>query len=128
MRRLRSDRGSATVEFTLVAGLLTLVVLAVMQLALGLYVRNVVIDACGEGARYGALLDGDAQSGAERTRELIAASVSERYAQDVTAEYVTVDGIDMLVISARTPLPMIGLIGVTEMEAEGHGVVEVLDY
>lgn len=127
MRRLRSERGSATVEFTLVAGLLVLVVLSVMQLALGLYVRNVVIDACGEGARYGALLGGDAESGVDRTRELISASVSERYASDITAHYVTIDGAETLVITARTPIPVIGLIGILEIESEGHGVLEVLD-
>lgn len=127
MCRLASERGSATVEFTLVAALLTFVVLSVMQLGLSLYVRNVVIDACGEGARYGALLDGDAETGVERTRELITMAVSERYAQDISADYVTVDGVETLVITARAPLPVVGLLGVAEFEAEGHGVLEVLD-
>ena len=127
MGRLRSDRGAATVEFALVAGLLTFVVLLIVQLALGLYVRNAVIDACGEGARYGALLGGDADSGAERTRELISASVSERYAQDVSASFVTVEGIETLVITARAPFPVIGLLGIAEFESEGHGVLELLD-
>lgn len=127
MRRLASERGSATVEFTLVAALLTFVVLSVMQLGLSLYVRNVVIDACGEGARYGALLDGDAETGVERTRELISMAVSERYAQDISADYATVGGVETLVITARAPLPVVGLLGVAEFEAEGHGVLEVLD-
>ncbi|WP_293695156.1 TadE/TadG family type IV pilus assembly protein [uncultured Agrococcus sp.] len=126
MRRLRSERGSATVEFTLVATLLVLVVVSVMQLSLGLYVRNVVVDACGEGARYGALLGGDGEAGAERTRELITSAVSSEYAGDVTVRYETINGLDTVVVTARTPIPVIGLLGIAEISAEGHGVLETL--
>lgn len=127
VRRLLSDRGSATVEFTLVATLLVLVVVSVMQLSLGLYVRNVVVDACGEGARYGALLGGDGEAGAQRTQELITSAVSAEYAGDVTVRFETVNGIDTVVVTARTPIPVIGLLGVAEISAEGHGVLETLD-
>ena len=47
MRRLRDDDdGSSAVEFVLVGTLLTLLTLAVLQLALAVYIRNVVHDAC----------------------------------------------------------------------------------
>ena len=61
MRRLRDDDdGSSAVEFVLVGTLLTLLTLAVLQLALAVYIRNVVHDAAVEGAYHGALADTDA--------------------------------------------------------------------
>ncbi len=46
---LADDRGSSAVEFLLVGTLLTALTLAVLQLALAVYVRNVVHDAAVEG-------------------------------------------------------------------------------
>ncbi|MET0782884.1 MAG: TadE/TadG family type IV pilus assembly protein, partial [Leifsonia flava] len=68
---VRDERGSAVVEFTLVSVLLTTLALAVVQLALALHVRNTVIDAAAEGARYAALADNTLADGEERTRMLI---------------------------------------------------------
>lgn len=127
MRRLACDRGSATVEFTLVAALLALVVASVIQLSIALYVRNVVVDACAEGARHGALLGGDADSGLERTRTLIATAVGDSYADAVTARFDDVGGIEVLVIRAEAPIPVVGLVGIGSIEAEGHGVLETLE-
>ena len=126
LRRLRCDRGSATVEFTLVALLLVLLVVTIVQVALALYVRNVVVDAAGEGARHGALLGGDRQGAVERTQQIITASVSDDYAQQITAEYVTIGGIETLVVSVTAPVPVFGLVGIGQVEAEGHGVLELL--
>ena len=127
MRALRSERGSATVEFTLVAALLMLVIASVVQLSLALYVRNVIVDACAEGARHGALLGGDPSTGVERARTLISTTVGDRYAGHVTARFETVDGFETLVVRAETPIPVIGLVGIGSIEAEGHGVVETLE-
>ena len=54
-RLLRDEEGSAVAEFSLVGVLLTALLLAVVQLALALHVRNTVLDAAAEGARYAAL-------------------------------------------------------------------------
>ncbi|MGO1393161.1 TadE/TadG family type IV pilus assembly protein [Agrococcus casei] len=113
-------------EFTLVALLLVLLVVSIVQISLALYVRNVVVDAAGEGARHGALLGGDRQSAIERTEQIITASVSEQYAQQITSEYATVDGIETLVVSVAAPIPVFGLAGIGQVEAEGHGVLELL--
>ncbi len=66
---LRHDqRGSSTVEFVLVGTLLTLLTLGVLQLALAVYIRNVVHDAARwRDAYFGALADTDADAGAART-------------------------------------------------------------
>ncbi|MDQ2661335.1 MAG: pilus assembly protein, partial [Actinomycetota bacterium] len=53
-RLTRDERGSAVAEFTLVGILLTVLALAVVQLALALHVRNTMLDAAAEGARYAA--------------------------------------------------------------------------
>ena len=127
MRRLRSDAGSATVEFTLVGVLLMLVIASVLQLTIALYVRNVVIDACGEGARHGALLGGDPTAGVERTVALIRTAVGSQYSNGVSSATETVNGIETLVIRAETPIPVVGLIGIASIEAEGHGVLETLE-
>ncbi|WP_277050321.1 TadE/TadG family type IV pilus assembly protein, partial [Ruania albidiflava] len=48
----RAESGSALVDFLLVAVLVTVLVLGVVQLALVLHVRTVLIDSAAEGARY----------------------------------------------------------------------------
>ena len=63
-------------EFTLVGVLLTVLALAVVQLALALHVRNTLLDAAAEGARYAALAgssDGDRRrphEGPDRRRDV----------------------------------------------------------
>ncbi|KXC06305.1 TadE/TadG family type IV pilus assembly protein [Microbacterium hominis] len=86
MHALRDDeRGSSTVEFVLVGTLLTLLTLGVLQLALAVYVRNVVHDAAVEGAYFGALADTDAAAGATRTAQLIETAVGAGIGAEVTA-------------------------------------------
>jgi Flp pilus assembly protein TadG len=48
------DRGSAVVEFVLVSLLIMLLLLAVLQVAVYVHVRNVVTASAQEGARYAA--------------------------------------------------------------------------
>lgn len=108
--------------------LLTALALAVVQLALALHVRNTVLDAAAEGARYAALAGADDADGVERTRELISAAISADYAQDVTAERTSVDGIPVVAVTVRATMPVVGLIGVDHgMEVTGHAAVERLE-
>ena len=86
-RMLRDDAGSAVAEFVMVAGLLTVLTLSVIQLALALHIRNTVIDAAAEGARYAALADSALPDGVARTRDLITVAIGAAYARDVTASY-----------------------------------------
>ena len=48
------ESGSAVADFAMVAGLLSLLFLAVFQLGLALHIRNTLISCASEGARYGA--------------------------------------------------------------------------
>jgi len=124
---VRGDAGAVVPEFVLVSALLTLLFAGLLQLGLALHVRTVLVDCVGEGARYGALADRAPEDGAERARELIRASLPDRYAEDVDARYATEGGLATVEVTARAPLPVVGLLGTGRtVTARGHGAVEVL--
>ena len=122
---LRRDDGSAAVDFVLVAGLTTVLFMAVVQLTLGLHVRNTLVDCAGEGARYAARADRSLADGEQRTRELIATALAPSFAGEVSARVVVRGGVDVVEVQVRAPLPVIGLIGpgggITVL---GHGLDE----
>lgn len=124
---LRDDSGSATAEFVMVGALLTVLTLSVMQLGLALHIRNTVLDAASEGARFGALADNSLADGVERTRDLIQTALGPGYAQDITASYGTYLGHPAAIVTVHAPLPLIGLVGIDDgLEVEGHAAVETL--
>ncbi|MBX3194570.1 MAG: pilus assembly protein [Microbacteriaceae bacterium] len=125
---MRSERGSAVAEFVLVGALLTALTLAVLQLGLALHVRNTVLDAAAEGARFAALADNTPADGVARCRELIAAAIGDGYAGDVGASLGDWRGHPAVTITVRTTLPVIGLLGIAEaLEVSGHAAIETLD-
>lgn len=126
-RELAEDRGSSPVEFVLVGTLLTLLTLAVLQLALATYVRNVVHDAAVEGAYHAALADTEPAEGAERTRLAITRAVGASYAEDIAVSTADLGGQQIIEMRVRTTLPLIGLIGLPyALEVEAHAPVESL--
>jgi Flp pilus assembly protein TadG len=126
--RLRSEEGSAAAEFVMVAALLTVLTLSVIQLGLALFVRNTVLDAAAEGARFAALADNTLSDGNARTHDLIVAAIGENYAGDIRGRYDDYHGQSAVTMTVRTPLPLIGLIGLESgLEVSGHASVEMLD-
>jgi Flp pilus assembly protein TadG len=124
---LEDDRGSATVEFTLVSILLVLLTLGVMQVALVLHVKNTVSDAASEGARWAALADSSLPAGVTRTRELIDTSVGSDYSKRVRARYVNWLGQPAVEVTVRTRLPALGLwMPALPLEVMGHAAREVV--
>lgn len=122
------ERGSSPVEFVLVGTLLTLLTLAVMQLALAVYVRNVVHDAAVDGAYHAALADTTTEQGAERAREVITRAVGESYAGDVTVVRSMALAQPTIEVRIRTTLPVIGLLGVPfALEVQAHAPEESFD-
>ncbi|MDQ0892755.1 hypothetical protein QFZ26_000310 [Agromyces ramosus] len=108
--------------------LLTVVTLAVVQLALALHVRNTVLDAAAEGARYASLAGSSDGDGVARTRDLIGMAISAEYAEDVTASRSTVAGVPVVAITVRATLPVVGLLGFERaLEVTGHAAVEHLE-
>jgi hypothetical protein len=125
---IRDDRGSAVVEFVLVGMMLTFLTLAVLQLGLALHIRNTVLDAAAEGARFGALADNVPADGVGRTIELISSAIGPDYASDVSVSEGEWMGYPALTITVRTTLPVLGPLGLAgALEVSGHAVVETLD-
>ncbi|MEJ3405037.1 TadE/TadG family type IV pilus assembly protein [Rathayibacter sp. YIM 133350] len=132
MRRLRQllddEAGSAVAEFVMVSALLTALALAVLQLGFALLIRNTVLDAAAEGARYAALADTGLAAGAQRTRELITTALGPDYAAHIEARYGNYAGHASTEVRVRTPLPLAGLFGPDRaMEVVGHASLETLD-
>lgn len=124
---LREEAGDATVDFVLVGALLTVLTMAVVQLALALLIRNTVLDAAAEGARYAALAGNSLEDGTARTRDLIGAALGPAYTHDIRAAKAIVRGVPATVITVRVPLPLIGLVGLDEgMEVHGHAATETV--
>lgn len=112
-------------DFVLVGALTTLVVVAVVQLAVVLHVRNTLVSCAAEGARAAARADVSPQVGAQRARELIEADLSAAYARDVRAGTERLDGLDTVVVRVRAPLPVLGLVGVgRSVDVRGHALRE----
>lgn len=122
-----TERGSAPVEFVLVGALLTLVMVSVLQVALALHVRSTLIDAAAEGARHAALADSSLAAGVERSRDLISTAVGQSYAGDITAGFGSYDGHPVVVVTVRSPLPLLGLAGLDRgLEVSGRAALEPL--
>lgn len=127
-RLAREDAGSAAAEFVMVGALLTVLTLSVIQLGISLLIRNTVLDAASEGARFAALADNGLGDGVERAKELIAVALGPAYAGDVTATFGSYLGHPSAIVTIRAPLPLIGLIGIDHgLEVSGHAAVETLD-
>ena len=110
------------------SAMLTILTLSVIQLGLALHIRNTVLDAAAEGARFGALADNELADGVIRTRDLISTALGPGYAQDVSAREGSYLGHPAAVVTVRTPLPLIGLVGIENgLEVSGHAAIETLD-
>src|SRR3954462_7799155 len=123
-----ADRGSAPVEFVLVGSLVTLLFLAIVQVAIDFHVRNVLAACAAEGARYGANADvADPDAAAAKTNELITRSIGDAYATAVApTEQDTVDGAPVVTVTVRARLPLLAWflpVGPT-VTATGHALLE----
>jgi len=123
--RIRDDRGSAIVEFTLVSVLLTVLFLALLQLGLALHVRNTLTASAAEGARYAANADRSPEQGAEVTRTLIRDSLADSFASGVTSGQETVGGVPTVYVQVEATLPVVGLLGPPRgIRVRGHALDE----
>ena len=124
---MRGDHGSAVVEFALVGAILTVLTVSVLQLSLALHVRNTVLDAASEGARFAALADNTPADGVARCRALITAAIGGDYASDISTASGAWMGHSAVTVTVRTTLPVIGLLGIGgAVEVSGHAAVETL--
>lgn len=105
------ESGAAVADFAMVSALVTLLFVAVFQLGLALHIRNTLISCASEGARLGARDGARPEDGAQRTRELIATSLSARFARDVTVSTTGVGGVQVVSVRVQAPLPVLGPLG-----------------
>lgn len=96
----------------MVAALLLFVVLAVLQIAIALYVRNTLIASASEGARFGARADAAPGDGVARTGTLITSALNPSFATDISARTTTTPGgVRVVVVTVVAPLPFFGPLG-----------------
>lgn len=123
-----SEAGNAVAEFIMVVPLLTVLTLSVLQLGLAMHVRNTVLDAAAEGARFAALADSGLAEGEARTRDLITAAVGPAFATDIRVSYGRYAGHRSTEVRVVSPLPLLGLIGFDRgLEVVGRAAVETLE-
>jgi Flp pilus assembly protein TadG len=100
-------------------------VLGLLQLGLVLHVRNTLTAAASEGARYAATVDRSPGAGADRTRSQIRDALAGRFARQVSARSVSVDGVAGVEVQVVAEVPPLGLWGPgVRLRLEGHAVEE----
>jgi Flp pilus assembly protein TadG len=107
MRR-RADDGAAVVEFVLIAVPLLFLLLAVLQVAVYLHLRNVLVASAAEGARYGANADRATSDGGPFAEQVLARGVSRRAAAAIhctAAEEPGAGGIVLVAVRCRGTTP-----------------------
>ena len=122
--RGRRDRGSAIVDFVLVAPVLIAVGLAVLQVILVMHVRTVLISAAAEGARAAALAGADSRAGERRARAIIAETIAAESVERITVRRQISGGIVVMALEIDARLPLLGLLGPTLIHVEGHSLQE----
>ncbi|HEX2074268.1 MAG TPA: TadE/TadG family type IV pilus assembly protein [Geodermatophilus sp.] len=123
------ERGSAVTEFVLVSVLVVVLLLAVLQLALYVHVRNVVTASAQEGARFAAHADVPPPEGARRTVAIVARATTAQTAEGLvctSAEEVDGTGLTLVVVrcSGSVPTLLAGLGNLLPLEVTGRAVEE----
>lgn len=125
VRRRRGAHGSAVVDLVLVLVVLVPLFLGILQVALVLMVRNTLASAAAEGARYAATLDHGPSDGVARTRQQIDGAIAGRFARDVEAATVLLDGAPGVRVTVQATVPALGLGGpAVSLDVSGHAVEE----
>lgn len=122
----RGEQGAAAVDFVLVLVLLVPLFLGILQVGLVLHVRNTLTSAAAEGARYAAVADRGPAAGASLTRAQIRSVLAGRFARDVTARRIRVEGVPVMRVAVVAEVPALGLWGPgVRLRVTGHALEEV---
>ena len=99
--------------------------LGIFQVALVLHVRNTLVSAASEGARYAATVDRPLDAGVAKTREQISGALAARYAPAVTARPAAVNGAPGVEVEVTAEVPALGLWGPgVHLDVTGHAIEE----
>jgi Flp pilus assembly protein TadG len=119
------QRGSAVVEFALVAPMLVATLAAVLQVAFAVHVRDTLAAAAADGAQLAADGGGSLANGVARTRAVVATALSAGYGQAVTAQYCTAGGLPCVEVTVQAALPVLGLLGpASDLTVHAHALLE----
>jgi Flp pilus assembly protein TadG len=123
------ERGSAVVEFVMVSMLIVTLLLAVLQVAVYVHVRNVVTASAQVGARFAANADVDPALGAARTVEVVGRATSQQTAEGLrctSAEELDTTGLTLVVVrcSGSVPALLASLGNLLPLQATGRAVKE----
>ena len=123
------ERGSAVVDFVLVGVLVIALLLAVLQVAVYVHLRNVLVASAQEGARYAANADVPASVGADRTLEVVASATSRQTARGLTCtsgEETDETGLTLVVVRCSGSVPSLfaALGDLLPLEITGRAVEE----
>ncbi len=121
--RDKGEEGNALVEFVLVSALVIALAMGVIQLALTLHVRNMMVSAASEGARLAATNDRGTQDGVDRTRWLLSESLGG-IETSVTAEDTTIESAPAVEVTVSAPVPLLGLWGAGTMTVSARAFEE----
>jgi len=123
------ERGSAVVDFVLVGVLVVALLLAVLQVAVYVHLRNVIVASAQEGARYAANADVPAEAGAGRTLEVLGRATSTRTAAGLACtsqQEVDDSGLVLVVVRCTGAVPSLfaPLGDLLPLDATGRAVAE----
>jgi len=112
----------------MVGTLVTFMFLALLQLGIDFYVRNVVVACLADGARYGANADvASPRAGAARANQELRRALGPAYAHAVVPDrQLTVGGAQVVTISATVRLPLLAwfLPAGPTLHAKGEALME----
>ena len=121
----QNELGSAVVDFVMVGALVITVFVALLQVTLGVYARNVLTDAAGDGARRAALVGGTEAEARQRVQVLSDAALRRGYVDTVTVSRVPSGELTIVEVTVTAPLPVLGLLGPGgTLRVTGHAVDE----
>ena len=121
----QNELGSAVVDFVMVGALVITVFVALLQVTLGVYARNVLTDAAGDGARRAVLVGGTEAEARQRVQVLSDAALRRGYVDAVTISRVPSGDLTIVEVTVTAPLPVLGLLGPGgTLRVTGHAVDE----
>ena len=123
--RKHNESGSAVVDFVMVGALVIVVFVALLQVALGVYARNVLTDAAGDSARRAALVGGTEAEARQRVQVLTDAALRRGYVDTVTVSRVPSGDLRIVEVTVTAPFPVLGLFGPGgTLRVTGHAIDE----
>lgn len=112
------ERGSAAVEFVLVALPMVATFVATISITLYSYLRTVMLESTMEGARYAALADQNLNSGMTRSRTLIEGVFGPIVGFEITGGEYSIGETEIVRLQGTAKLQSSGFTGIEILSVE----------